>query len=472
MDSTNNNTNTNNNIIQPTNATNSFISLTNFFHQHVGLDIETSTQYEVLLDDKITKLNQLLSHETLKLHGIDNKLHQTLIVRVVQEYLQQSNSSPFILTSSMTVPTITTTTTTTTTSTAKKVSPRCDFFNIQPKTIYTAKKDCKRICVLEKREIIVGGGDHAVQVFTLDGKQLFDKRNVHSGVITRIISTRDENYVVTCDDRSLLVIWHVENDKEENLILQIVHLINIKQNIWSIIFTQDEKYILCGCSGGYLYQVDFTQGVVIRAESVQPYAILNLALHPANSDLILIGKGVIGDKLDYGMGLCRISDFTLIHRFYGHSSYVRCVYWINDDQCMSAGADGKILVFSLESKVKLREMNTGCNIWSLTMTKEKDLIVVGTEKQSVIFIDFWNWEQLYTISFSGSSGLGTMHGATTNVINSVCFSPSQQQLYVGFTDGTFKILSSLDITSEDELQQITSSQSQETESELVSTFIQ
>jgi hypothetical protein len=144
------------------------------------------------------------------------------------------------------------------------------------------------------------------------------------------------------------------------------------------ILQSDESQLIIGGGKGTVALVEVATGTILREASIQEHAILSLKQHPTQ-DLVLAGAGIGNGSNDgNGMTLFKASDFTVIHHFEGHNSYVRDVGWLSENTCMSTSADGKILGYTVTSTTPIQIVNTEENIWSTAISPDYSIIIAGT----------------------------------------------------------------------------------------------
>jgi WD40 repeat protein len=404
-------------------------TIQNFLEFQVGIDNTTSIQYATAItsiDNKLSSPNHI-TQEILEQAGIDKKIHQKLILRAISNYDDI--------------------TTTTTITTSKKVAPRLNMIK-EPTIIWNNKTPTHhhagyiaRIFIKQELGLIVGNDSTNLCAWNLlDGTLIHSLPKLEDDSFTIVLPTATTTTTTTTSSFQILSGDETENLRIwnwNNITRQFQHERDFAwlEPIWSILFTSpDESHILIGGSQGNVSLIRMETLTVLRTVNLHDRAILSLAIcHHDNTNIkpityVLAGSGLPrhGDnKTETGMTLFQFSNFSIIHSFGGHSSYVRDVGWISNDKCFSTSADGKVLIFSISSKSLVKEINIGEDIWCMDMSQDCSLIVLGTGADlsysyrtgRVHFINTDTWEVIRHFSCNDWHTYSSSITVSTNVQN-------------------------------------------------------
>ncbi len=182
----------------------------------------------------------------------------------------------------------------------------------------------------------------------------------HMAIIKKIIPMKDGRRIISASDDKTIRIWDTQTGQERAKILGQIGS-GLEGQIFAIALTPDERYLAVA---GYMetgYGKNFHYIRIFNLNSGELINILKSHENIVNDLAISIdGKYLISASADKTVKVWDITDnFTLIHTFTGHTSYVLAVRIFRSGgyyKIVSTGFDNKIILWSLNDKKMIKSI--------------------------------------------------------------------------------------------------------------------
>jgi WD40 repeat protein len=227
----------------------------------------------------------------------------------------------------------------------------------------------------------------------------------------------DDRFLATWGRGNIVQVWSLENGEE----LSRLNTENLSS--LSMVFSPDGRFLAIGSGDGSLLLWEFTTGRVVFDVQAHTEAIHAIAFSQDGAYLASGGE-------DQQILLWDVNTGQVLQTFEGHQGNVSCLAFSPDgSQLISGSYDGTIRFWDLNTgKAISTQAGHSEHIEALGFTPDGHILAAGKDEQDTVYLwEMGDREQLRKIE------------GFSDWVNSMDFSPTEENLATGGKDGIIRI---------------------------------
>lgn len=194
------------------------------------------------------------------------------------------------------------------------------------------------VTVASREDLLVSGGeDGLVRLWGLDSRQLQRALRGHTGWVHAVAISPDGSLVASAGEDEVIRLWSTTDGR------QVAVLPGHEKRIRALAFMDRAGELVSGAEDGLIKYWDLSSLTLARQTTTRGVGIWSIALSPDNSMVAASGEDEYVRLLDVATG--DLLDEKALHR-----SWVRAVRFRNDDELISAAADGTARIWRTSNR--------------------------------------------------------------------------------------------------------------------------